>query len=236
MSPYRQCGSLQNIIHAYLFFTAAHCLLWDYFGTTTYTPVNINMVDVVLGRFNLDELRGDGFAKRKIASYVIHPDYALYVNAGSDLAVLTLNNVVEFNPLIRPICLWSDSSKLEDVVSRTGYVVGWGGDEVDRDVADQRMVRANIVSHETCLSADAVYLSVISNNTFCADSRDGLGPCNGDGGNGLILLNNITDSYELRGVVSRTIIKQRSSCDLRKYIVYVDVAKYLPWIEQQISM
>ncbi|XP_011868666.1 PREDICTED: serine protease gd-like isoform X2 [Vollenhovia emeryi] len=174
-------------------------------GNNETVPVDI--LEVVLGRYNLDPLRGDGSANRKVASYVIHPDYVHFLKATSDLAVVTLTNVVEFNPLIRPICLWSGSSKLEDVVSRTGYVVGWGGDKF-RNVNDQRMVRATIVSQETCLWADAKYIRTISHDTFCAGSQDGLGPCHGDGGSGLIL----------------------------KYIVYVDVAKYIPWIQQQISI
>ncbi|XP_011858497.1 PREDICTED: serine protease gd-like [Vollenhovia emeryi] len=205
--------------------------------TTSNETVPIDMLEVVLGRFNLNPLRGDRSANRKVASYVIHPDYIHYLKADSDLAVVTLKNIVEFTPLIRPICLWSGSSKLEDVVSRTGYVVGWGKDKFNRrDLDDQRMVRATIVSQEICLWTDSRFIFMISDNTFCAGSQDGLGPCHGDGGNGLILLNNITGSYELRGIVSRALPSGNSLCALVKYIIYVDVAKYIPWIQQQISM
>ncbi|XP_011863018.1 PREDICTED: serine protease gd-like isoform X2 [Vollenhovia emeryi] len=228
-----QCGgSLLSNRHV---LTAGYCMKLNMLFTNETVPVD--MLEVVPGRFNLDPLRGDRSVNRKVASYVIHPDYVHYLKATSDLAILTLQNVVEFNPFIRPICLWSGSTNLEDVISRTGYVVGWGRDKLNRrDVDDQRMVRATIVSQETCLWTDARYIRVISHDTFCAGSQEGLGPCNGDGGSGLILLNNSTNSYELRGVVSRSLIIGSGLCDLHKYIVYVDVAKYIPWLQQQMSM
>ncbi|XP_011858546.1 PREDICTED: serine protease gd-like [Vollenhovia emeryi] len=229
---FRCGGSLLTNRHI---LTAGYCMKLHV--TTSNETVPIDMLEVVLGRFNLNPLRGDRSANRKVASYVIHPDYVHYLKADSDLAVVTLKNVVEFTPLIRPICLWSGSSKLEDVVSRTGYVVGWGKDKFNRrDLDDQRMVRATIVSQEICLWTDSRFIFMISDNTFCAGSQDGLGPCHGDGGNGLILLNNITGSYELRGIVSRALPSGNSLCALVKYIIYVDVAKYIPWIQQQISM
>ncbi|XP_011859643.1 PREDICTED: serine protease gd-like isoform X2 [Vollenhovia emeryi] len=212
---------------------AGHCMKENLFDNTT---LHSSMLEVRMGRFNLYELRGNGSANRKVASYVVHPDYAHYLQATSDLAVLTLKNVVEFNPLIKPICLWSGLTQLEDVISRTGYVVGWGEDALNhRDVNEQRMVRATIVSHETCLWTDARFFSFVSDNTFCAGNLDIFSPCNGDSGNGLILLNNITGSYELRGVVSRTVVGETTYCDPQKYVVYVDVAKYIPWIQRYIS-
>ncbi|XP_011875781.1 PREDICTED: serine protease gd-like isoform X1 [Vollenhovia emeryi] len=244
MPPDRKFGSLLNISHTYVLFTAGYCMKLHV--TISNETVPIDMLEVVLGRFNLNPLRADRSANRKVASYVIHPDYVHYLKADSDLTDVTLKNVVEFTPLIRPICLWSGSSKLEDVVSRTGYVVGWANDNCNRrDLDDQRMVRATIVSQvsslfhklqEICLWTDSRFIFTISDNTFCAGSQDGLGPCRGDAGNGLILVNNITNSYELRGVVSRSLINETSFCGLLKYFVYVDVAKYTPWIQQQISI
>ncbi|XP_011883797.1 PREDICTED: serine protease gd-like [Vollenhovia emeryi] len=162
-----------------------------------------------------------------VASYEIHPNFKNGINAYFDLAVLSLKNVVEFNPFIKPICLWSGLTQFEDVINKTGYVVGWGEDELNRhDIEDQRM--------GTCLWSNARYFSFVSDNTFCAGNLDGFSPCNGDSGNGLIFFNNITGSYELRGVVSR-VLGETMQCDPQKYVVYVDVAKYIPWIQRHIS-
>jgi len=66
--------------------------------------------------------------------------------------------------------------------------------------------------------------------------RDGSGPCLGSGGSGLMLYDPATQRYQLRGIISRTLIDNNSlTCDLTQYDVFVDVAKYLSWIYQQIS-
>ncbi|XP_011876365.1 PREDICTED: serine protease gd-like [Vollenhovia emeryi] len=232
--PDRKFGSLKNIINTYIFLTAAHCMKIDASINGTIHP---NMVEVLLGRFNLFQSQEYGSANLKVASYEIHSNFKNGINADFDLAVLSLKNVVEFNPFIKPICLWSGLTQLEDVINKTGYVVGWGEDELNRrDIEDQQMVMATIVSQETCHWSDPWFVSLTSRNTFCAGDIDGFSPCNGDSGNGLILLNNITGSYELRGVVSRILPGETIQCDPQKYVVYVDVAKYIPWIQQQISM
>ncbi|XP_011859320.1 PREDICTED: serine protease gd-like, partial [Vollenhovia emeryi] len=137
-----QCsGSLLSNRHV---LTAGYCMKLNVLFANETVPVDI--LKVVPGRFNLDPLRGVDQPIGK-SRFVIHPNYVHYLKATSDLAILTLQNVVEFNPFIRPICLWSGSTNLEDVISRTGYAVGWDGDKLNRrDVDDQRMVRATIMS------------------------------------------------------------------------------------------
>lgn len=64
--------------------------------------------------------------------------------------------------------------------------------------------------------------------------RDGSGPCNGDSGSGLVLYDAARQRYQLRGIVSRSVLDYAGmTCDLTQYVVYVDVAKYLDWIYQQ---
>lgn len=79
------------------------------------------------------------------------------------------------------------------------------------------------------------FVNLTSNRTFCAGMRDGSGPCNGDSGSGLVLFDTTTNHFQLRGVVSRSLLGNEPSCDLSKLIVFVDVAKYLLWIQEIIS-
>jgi len=66
--------------------------------------------------------------------------------------------------------------------------------------------------------------------------RDGSGPCNDDDGSGLMLYDPSTGRYQLRGIVSRSLFDHNKlTCDRTQYFVLVDIAKYLPWIYQQIS-
>jgi len=102
---------------------------------------------VALGRFNLRQWRERGTINREVASYTIHPDYTNEDSGDSDLAILILRTAVEYSLFIKPICLWIGSNNLDEVVNRTGYVVGWGQDEFGNpNTAEPRMARVPIVS------------------------------------------------------------------------------------------
>ncbi|XP_020298985.1 serine protease gd-like isoform X3 [Pseudomyrmex gracilis] len=215
--------------------TAAHCFKVDSQSNVNIPP---SAMSVSLGRYRLRDFREVGSVNREIASYTLHPDYTHQKNGDSDLAILVLRTPVTFNPRIRPICMWSGPADLQSVVNKSGYVVGWGRDEFGNAyLAEPRMTRAPIVSQEACLRSDAQFVHFTSDRTLCAGSRDGSGPCNGDSGSGLVLHDAKTGRYYLRAVVSRSLFDRNGmTCDLTKYVVFVDVAKYRSWIQQQISI
>ncbi|XP_011858838.1 PREDICTED: serine protease gd-like [Vollenhovia emeryi] len=115
-------------------------------------------------------------------SYNIHPECTSESNADSDIAILILKQPIEFSPIIKPICLWSGSFSLDDVVNRTRYIVGWGEDALGRFyVHEQRMTR------ETCLRNNRSFDDITSPRTFCAGSLE-VSPCHGDSESGPVLL------------------------------------------------
>lgn len=125
-------------------FIAAHCLKLELTSNDTIPPT---VLVVALGRFNLHEFREEGTINREVASYRIHQDYAHSTNGDSDLAVLILRTPIVYNPFIRPVCLWSQSSNLQEVVNKVGYVVGWGQDESGNPYTEEpRMSMMPIVS------------------------------------------------------------------------------------------
>lgn len=65
--------------------------------------------------------------------------------------------------------------------------------------------------------------------------RNGAGPCSGDSGGGLYMLDN--GKWRLRGVVSVSLRPQNgeASCNLDEYIIFTDTAQYLTWIRNIIS-
>ncbi|XP_011057378.1 PREDICTED: transmembrane protease serine 11D-like isoform X1 [Acromyrmex echinatior] len=227
-----QCGG--TILSNRHVLTAGHCLT---FNSTETIPSNVLIV--ALGRFKLHEWK-EGTVNRKIASYKVHPDYVhTGTTSDSDLAILILRTAVEYSPSIRPVCLWSsNSTNLQNIIGKTGYIVGWGEDEAGHPYTEEpRMAKVSIASNEDCLWSHPLFVTITSKRTFCAGSPNI--PCNGDSGSGLVLHDETTNRYQLRGVISRSVasarINTKSFCDPTKYVVYVDVAKYLPWIQQQIS-
>ncbi|KYM86389.1 Serine protease gd [Atta colombica] len=218
-------GSILTTRHV---LTVAHCLKR---GNNT---IDLNNLYLAFGEFSLDQWYKT--INRDVASYKIHPDYVYTTNSDSDLAILIMRLNVEYSPFIKPICLWSGSTDLENVVDKTGYIVGWGRDDFGHlNTDERRMARVSIVSQADCLWSDSAFISLTSKRTFCAGLQDG-NNCNADSGSGLVLFDPITRRYKLRGVASRALYGNASfQCNPTKYIVYVDVAKYVPWIQQQIS-
>ncbi|XP_071638389.1 uncharacterized protein [Temnothorax longispinosus] len=216
---------------------AASCMKW---GVINNHTIPSKKIKVALGPFKYSD--GVGTVERQVASYKIHPDYMHTKTRDFDLAIVILKKSVELNRFIKPICLWSGSTTLQNIVGRTGYAVGWTADKQKRliNFKQPRMVRVSIVSQETCLRSRH-FITFTSERTFCSDVDAGLlgenGLCFGDIGSGLVLFDNSTGRYQLRGILSRFILQKTTSnwCDLlENYIVYVDVAKYIPWIQQQI--
>ncbi|XP_043485625.1 serine protease gd-like [Polistes fuscatus] len=214
--------------------TVAHCTRSS---NNLVLPANTMLAS--LGHYRLWDEREKGSITREIKEYKVHPDYKGELNydqsADADLAVMILRETVEFSISIKPICLWTGSDDLRDIVGFDGYVIGWGKDEFGQFSNVPRQAVVPIVSQEDCLWSNVGFISLTSNRTLCAGSKNGSGPCNGDSGSGLVIRRN-DGRYYLRGAVSRSILDNISmSCDLKNYVVYVDLAKYRDWIRLQIS-
>lgn len=79
------------------------------------------------------------------------------------------------------------------------------------------------------LDEQNIFIVRLNNVCDISGSRNGIGPCNGDSGSGLII--NRNGQWMLRGIVSMSISDSYSrTCDLKNYVVFTDASKFLSWL------
>nr|XP_053617724.1 serine protease gd-like [Plodia interpunctella] len=205
--------------------TAAHCM------RQKNTHTHIRDIVVKVGVYNLEDWGDDITVTRTLESAHIHESYNASTLA-NDILVFTFEKTVQFNINIRPACLWSGNTDLSRIVGASGVVAGWGTHELGpAGHGEPRMVRVPVVSTATCRASRPDFHKLTSANTLCAGDRNGAGPCLGDSGGGLYILDN--GRWRLRGVVSLSLRPENgdNTCNLNEYIVFTDAAQYIRWIK-----
>ncbi|XP_075983751.1 serine protease gd-like isoform X2 [Anticarsia gemmatalis] len=203
--------------------TAAHCMQLR----TELSSIKDFVVKV--GVYNLNDWSDDITVTRTLIAASIHESYNA-TTLENDILVFTFNKRVEFNTYIRPACLWNGNTDLTRIVGASGVVAGWGDQGTGTKVGEPHMVRIPIVSTAVCRASKPQFHWLTSQKTLCAGDRKGAGPCRGDSGGGLYLLDG--GKWRLRGVVSISLRPQNgdTTCNLNEYIVFTDTAQYLTWI------
>ncbi|XP_060532655.1 CLIP domain-containing serine protease B15-like isoform X2 [Cylas formicarius] len=216
--------------------TAAHCVT----KPQTNQPVNKKYLLVYLGKHNLLTF-GPEVQDRAIENIHVHPryNYSVYFN---DIALLELVTAVELTDFVRPCCLWEGNSDLEILADRLGSVIGWGFDE-NRQLSRQLMqAQMPVVSTVKCIYSNREFFSQFTfENNYCAGFRNGTSVCNGDSGGGMVFPRTGTSGadtvWQLRGIVSVGVaLQSQGVCDTSHYIIFTDVAKYLPWIRELMTV
>ncbi|KAJ8711198.1 hypothetical protein PYW07_008440 [Mythimna separata] len=221
--------------------TAAHCVT----RKASQRLVDQNTLTVYLGKHNL-RTSVDGVQIRFVKEIFVNPNY----NASTfsqDVAILELREPVTYSEWVRPACLWPDNEiELKNVIGKKGSVVGWGFDETGVATEELSLVEMPVVSQETCIrSYSEFFVKFTSEYTYCAGYRDGFfnektgrrestSVCNGDSGGGMVFrMNGI---WYLRGLVSLSVARPNEyRCDPTHYVIFTDLAKFLPWIYSTVS-
>lgn len=210
--------------------TAAHCMQRR--GVQT----NIKDIVVKIGVHNLNDWSDDITVTRSLSAASIHESFNP-ATLQNDILMFTLNKRVKFNTYIRPACLWGDDTDQSRIVGASGVVAGWGDQGVGGigKQGEPHMVRIPIVSTTDCRASKPHFHKLTYDSTLCAGDRNGAGPCVGDSGGGLYLLEG--GKWRLRGVVSVSLRAENgdNTCNLNEYIIFTDTAKYLSWIKRILS-
>lgn len=156
-----------------------------------------------------------------------------YISMENDLAKIILAGSVEFNEFVQPICLWnSRQTDIRDIGGLDGTVIGWGKTEKSGLSDVLREVLMPVKTLSECLTSNPqFYGSKLSDNRFCAGYHNqGIfgTACEGDSGGGMYFERD--GVWRLRGVVSFQPRDQSLNCSLNEFVIFVDTAKYLDWI------
>ncbi|CAB3222521.1 unnamed protein product [Arctia plantaginis] len=181
-------------------------------------PTSVNKIIVKLGLYNAKKISDTIAVTRTVISTSVHPEYnALY--SENDIAILKLNETVEFKAYIRAACLWNGYSEVPRVVGDRGYFVGWSG-----DIGSPERLQMYVVKPDDCRVNNRTLEKTLCTRDFTRALSSG---------GGFYLSNE--GSWRLRGVYSleSKCLGTEPSCT--PYSLFIDIAQYLPWINSVMS-
>lgn len=215
-----------------LFSSAAHCL--NQKGEIETIMPHELLCKV--GRFNLSDSSEENCVDSLVWDTIIHPYWdSNSLSYDSDIAIVVLKNSVEFSDKIQPVCL--PQLSFEDVVG-LGTIVGWGKSELsairyeEHDQTPSKLfIPAINASH--CYTTFPLLAKHSSNGIFCGGYENkGKGPCLGDSGGGFYMQDQPSDPWNIRGIVCGSLANAKYGCDINKFQLYTNVARFVNWIEQ----
>ncbi|XP_017005930.3 trypsin-1 [Drosophila takahashii] len=160
---------------------------------------------------------------RKVAEVITHPKYNAR-NYDNDIAIIKLDEPVEFNEILHPVCMPTPGRSFK---GENGIVTGWGALKVGGPTSDTlQEVQVPILSQDECRKSR--YGNKITDNMLCGGyDEGGKDSCQGDSGGPLHIVASGTREHQIAGVVS-----WGEGCAKAGYPgVYARVNRYGTWIK-----
>ncbi|XP_058828607.1 coagulation factor XI-like [Topomyia yanbarensis] len=213
------CGG--TVIGMRTVLTAAHCVLGS-----NRRPVNVSSVVIYAAIYNLSSL--ESTPRHSVESIIIHPEYSTDTLT-NDVALLRLDDIVGYNQLVQPVCLWpSDRSGSRKIELVEATAIGWGIDATGSFSNALKECNQRLPSMDECRMQFGRIL-LRNESLFCARTK----VCRGSGGSGLYVQRK--GRMYLRGIVLLGPPTSASSrCGDNKLTVFLDMGKHYDWIRQQL--
>ncbi|XP_011194824.1 serine protease easter-like [Zeugodacus cucurbitae] len=228
------CGA--SLINDRYVVTAAHCV------SKEVIPPNWRLTGVRLGEWDLETPQDCQFDKKgnqlcsdppidlSIEEEICHPLYN-ETTKKYDIALLRLQEKVNFNNFTTPICLpGSASSSASNYEGVAMGIAGWGiTEQFNKSL---KKLKA-LIQGENLERCKAKYRMDIDNTQICAGGEKGVDSCNGDSGGPLMFVQSFhgRESFFLIGVISFG----PTPCGQKGFPgVYTRVDTFISWIQNTI--
>lgn len=181
----------------------------------------------LLGAHDLALKLERGNIQREISEIHVHPDWEVYgPKYDADLAVLVLDETVNFTDYIRPICMPNEDTVIEGA---TGTIVGWGLSE-NSTGPHEDILRYGItktLNGSYCYTTDPTAAVISSLRTFCGGGEGGW-PNRGDSGGGVFVLSG--SRWVQYGIISTIRANATNQIDPNSFAIYTNIKMFKQWI------
>ncbi|XP_055850558.1 uncharacterized protein LOC129915119 [Episyrphus balteatus] len=176
------CGA--TILTAKVLISAAHCF---------YLPYNNSRIDnsyfiVGAGKYYRDYNAFEPNAAFKNISQVnILNNYRADENYDNDIAVIVLEDFLQFSLYIGPVCIdWQNGATKSISSNVTLKIAGWGKNE--NQVFSEKLTTVEVpsISYDDCTKISPEHKTTVGTTKFCVHNNAGRIPCEGDSGGGVI--------------------------------------------------
>lgn len=188
----------------------------------------VHNLTVLLGAH---ELYNDNEIGRKIVaveSFSFHEKFTGSIEPFTyDVAVLKLQEDVNFNKYIYPVCIPKQFDKFEMI--KNGIIIGYKDNITAYRPENEPILFKNPI-HDTdkCIRKFPDLLGMLSNNTFCGGNANGIGLCGSGGGVGMTIL--VDGVHFLRGILVGALPDYMNICNLFAYQVFTDIKFFTSFI------
>ena len=217
-------------------FLAAHC--FQNKGQPEVVPSQ--HVTAHVGKFNLNVISEPGSKSSWVSEIIIHPDWKPQDEKfDADLAVVVLGEEIQFTEFIQSVSLPQQS---EDDVNGSGTIVGWGqssnAPESYESFEETPMeLEMPVLRASHCYPRFPDLARIASARMFCAGyDTETKGACLGDSGGGFYALHSTQSSrFLVKGIVSSSLLDNYRNCDVNKFSLYTNVARFVNWIGRKMK-
>lgn len=183
-----------------------------------------------------------GSTNHSVWEIFLHPEWnSENTEFDADISIVVLRDHIGFSNNVQLICL----PQPNDIkVDGTGTVVGWGVSE-HSEAADEHFdpipneLELPAVDQSYCFATFPALYDISTSRTFCAGFvNKQKSACSGDSGCGFYLFNPSTELFELKGIVSASLVDPVAfdrGCNINAFSIFTNVAKFAKWIGMKIE-